>query len=70
MEIKKKEIHNLIDNYTQKKPNIFDSTYSPNTNPNQNAVSGRFDPKNRSHIKPEHYWNDWWGKLLLGFFLF
>lgn len=63
MEIKKREIHNLIDNYTQQKPNIFDSTYNPNNigNPNQKPV-GRYDPKTRSHIKPENYWNDWFGK--------
>ena len=63
MEIKKREIHSLIDNYTQKKPNIFDSTYSPNTNLNSNVARAvaRYDPKTRSHIKPENYWNDWFG---------
>jgi hypothetical protein len=65
MEFKKREIHNLIDNYTQKKPNIHDSTYNPDynqiPNTNQNMV-GRFDPKTRSHIRPENYWNDWFGK--------
>lgn len=63
LESRKKEIHELIDTFTQVK------TFAPNGQANSPIINEKraqygvqFDPKTRSHIQPETYWNDWFGR--------
>jgi hypothetical protein len=61
---KKQEIHQLIDSYVQPAPSMFQMT----NNQSDQIVQERrlryqhLDPHSRSHIKPDSYWNDWFGR--------
>lgn len=67
VENKKKEILSFIDTYSTKsfsqefESNSFNSQHSSSSRNSKNTEI-RYDPKARSHIRPESYWNDWFGR--------
>lgn len=68
LENKKQEIHSIIDKYTQKKQNevaVFDGSGDPFFAQRRHRyaqIQVKLDPVKRSHIRPESYWNDWFGR--------